>query len=468
MHPAESWTFLLSGRSGSGDTEGLIMCIDPTPTRLATAVVLLASVSGAAHALDARSLSLGGSAIANGEGAPGAFANPASLMAMQRRGEKVHVSLGVALETRDDAGVYDIANDRDNETLEEDIDAAVAEIDFSTAEPDCLDDPTVACLEDLDGLGVLSARALDILDSVDRSDISGQATAALGLAFSNTPYPFAIHLQARGTGRGRVEASDADRVYFAQFASTLADASLTRAEIEATGALTLEIDEDRRTGTITVVSPEDQLTSGIEGGGLVRMTLGASIARTVTIKGHDVDIGITPKLSSLLAQGVETTLDEEFGDGQSSEDRFADSEVSDTSFSVDLGGSMRLSTHPIRLAAVLRNVIPESIETSEGVVFETGPQLVVGGAWSREIFTVNADLALNEADVDSFPTQVFALGGEVTKGPFALRAGINHDFARTESRTGLSLGLGLGPLEIGARASAIEHLQAGAQVSLTF
>jgi len=433
---------------------------------LAVIATLVVTASGAAHAVDARALGLGGSVIADGEGAPGALANPAALMAMQRRGERYHFAFGMSVETRDDAGLIDIADDEANRTLEDDIERAVEEIDLSDVTCVPFEDSTrdSICLDGLDTLSTLSARALDILDSVDGENFSAQVDTGVGLAFTGTPYPFALHLTARGTGRGKLTATDADRTYFEEFENVLADGELTRGEIEDTAALS--IDTEGR--TVDVVRPEEVLASDLEGGTLARVTLGASIATTLDIGGFAVDVGVTPKLSSIVAYGVNSTLADEFEEGQSSSERLDDSEVEDSSFTFDVGGSLMLSRVPIRVAAVLRNVVPESTETREGVLFETDPQLVIGGAFERDAYTLNADLALNEADIDSFPTQVFAFGAEHARGAFALRGGLNHDFARSEAATGLSLGLGLGPLEIGARLAGIEHAQAGLQLSLSF
>ena len=59
---------------------------------LRTLPVVLTTILLSTPALssDARSIALGGSAIANAKGAHGAMENPASMMAMQRAGERYH------------------------------------------------------------------------------------------------------------------------------------------------------------------------------------------------------------------------------------------------------------------------------------------------------------------------------------------------------------------------------------------
>ena len=396
----------------------------------------------------------------------GALANPAALMDLQRRDQTFHFRLGASVDVRDDAGLYDIGTDDANEDLKSDIEDAIDEIDVQNVACDvtgAVADETV-CLDGLDSLSALATRARDILARVDGRSSDAQATFDLGFAFTKSTYPFALHLQARATGRGRLDASEGDRAYFDTFEATLADARLTYGEITDNP----EFAFDENGTSVDVARPEDVLTSPASGGYLARVTIGASVAATVDVKGHPVDIGVTPKLSSLIASGIRTSLDTEFDDGMTTTDRLDASEVDDTSFTFDLGAATALAGHPVRLAAVLRNVVPESVTSAEGFEFESTPQLVVGGAYALSAVTLNADLALNEADVDSFATQPLALGAEVDLGLVALRGGLSVDLARDDAGAAISLGFGLGPLQVGARTGGFEQLQAGAQLSYSF
>lgn len=445
-----------------------------TRTLLATAIVTSIGLN-TAQASDARSIALGGSVIANGKGAPGALANPASLMRMQRDGQRMHFSFGSSVKVRDDAGLVDIAEDDANTGIIDDIENEVNAIDFADLtcdDPQTLnEDDNPVCLENLESLSALSTRAIELLDDVDNDDVRGQATLALGTAFTGVTYPFALHLSARATGAGKMDVSDEDFAYFGEFDTALADAELSYVEITDSPVFSSERSDpnDPRTEQLRVVKPEDVVTSNGEGGYMTRISLGASLATTVSVGGVSVDIGVTPRLSQLQAYGLDVELADEF-DPASEDlgDRFEESEVSETAFTFDVGGGMTLSKAPVRLAAVLRTVIPESIETDDGISFDTTPQLVVGGAFDKSFYTLNADLALNEAEVDSFPTQLLALGAELRAGPAAFRFGVNHDMARDEEPTGISLGLGLGPVDFAARASGMQYLHAGLQLSLSF
>jgi len=442
----------------------------PSPTRLVVALVCLSGANGAAHALDVRALSLGGSVVADGEGVPGAISNPAALMAMQRRGETTHLSIGFGAETRDPGGLLEAAREDDNQGLLDDLEREIDAIDLR--EVSCVpedrgsfpanDDP---CLDGLGALSELSGRALSIADPADGEVTAVQGGADTGVAFTGHAYPFALHLRTRATGRGRIDVTDDDRAYLRRIEDTLADGVLSYGEILESAEFSLDTDARR----IGVLQPEEVLESRGEGGYVVRVTFAASVATSVELGGRTIDIGVTPKLSNYTAGGVGTSVADELDDETASiADRLEDNEESGSSFTFDIGASTALASLPIRLAAVVRNVVPESIETPTGLEFETTAQLIVGGAIERGPLTFNADLALNEADIDGLPTQVIALGAQFERGPLALRAGLNQETARASEATALSLGLGLGPLELGMRAAGIEETYGGVQLSFTF
>jgi len=204
-------------------------------------------------------------------------------------------------------------------------------------------------------------------------------------------------------------------------------------------------------------------------GALVRAQLGVSLATTLTVAGRAIDVGLTPKLSSLVARNLRVNVRDEFRDDlPTASSRFEESEVQESSFTMDIGGSMALQRAPIQIAAVIRNLIPESITTLEGFEFETTPQLIVGGAFQREMFTVSGEIALNKAKQDNFESQKMGLGVEFGTQLLSLRGGIGHDSARPIDKTTVRMGFGLGPLEVGASVHGRDSLELGAQLAFSF
>lgn len=430
-----------------------------------TLIITALSVATApALAADARSLALGGSAIANGVGVHGALENPASMLRMQREGQRLHLRIGTSVEFRDSAELVNTL--KDNEDLAGDIDDEITRLSGSTLTCDPLTATSdTSCLSGTELLGDLSSRVLDILNLADDETIDAQLDVDLGLAFTAQVFPFAVHLHASGTAAGTPEISDGDKSYVGDLANVLSDDSLTYSELQSTLPLTI----DAINQSLDVDTPEEVVTSTVEGSYLLRTQLGVSVGTTLAIAGTAVDFGVTPKLSSLTASSDRIEVSDEFDDNSPTlEDRFEANEVEGNSFTFDVGASAAVNNLPIRVAAVLRNMIPESIKTDAGFEFETTPQLIVGGVYQQGMVSVTADLALNEAKIDNFETQVMAIGVEFGNRLFAIRGGISHENARKDAATALSLGAGLGPLQIGARLAGVEELQASAQLSFSF
>ena len=441
--------------------------------KLATAAAVLCTGANAANASDARSIALGGSVIANGKGVHGALSNPASLMAMQRRGELAHLRFGVTAELRDAGNTIDILTDSDNDNLIDDIEQ---EIDDLIGQPITCD-PRVGfgsgddiCISGTQGLSDVAGQILDIMNAVDEEELEGYVATDLGMAYTRSSIPFAINLRGSVTASGTLDVADGDLAYVSEINTLLDDDSLTKDELESASFL----DIDEANNSFVIIEPEDILESDGSGGGVIRTQLGVSLAKTIAVSGNAIDIGITPKISSLTASSVDIGLDEEFEDDtESAADRFDDNEVSETTFTVDVGASVRLKRAPVRLAAVIYNLIPESITTpstatTDGIEFETTAQFVVGAQYQRGLLSLTGDIALNEAKQDNFETQKMGVGVEYGTRLLAVRAGIAHDAARTADATSLTLGLGLGALDIGGRITDTEGLEAGLQLSFTF
>lgn len=434
--------------------------------QLTAIAVTAATFASPSWSSDARALALGGSAIAHGQGAHGAFENPASMMAMKRAGQKVHFRFGVSAEIRDTGSSINTLTDDANENLINDIETQIDVLSTSTIDCDPIfgsaDD---VCVDGTQPLADLSTRLLNILDLVDGETIDTQGNVDLGLAFTKGAIPVAFSLHISATAAGQPAIAEGDRAYVQEFENLLDNDVLTLGEAQTSSFLTV----DALGIPLGVQQPEDILTSQAQGSALLRTQLGISFASTFSVGGLIVDAGVTPKFSSLRAYSASIQISDEFDNNVPSiEDRLEDSEVTESSFTFDVGGSLAMNKIPLRIAAVLRNVVPETIQTNEGFEFETSPQLIVGALLHRGRLSITADIALNEAKVDNFDTQKIAVGVELATKLLAIRGGLSHDAARTEDTTALSLGFGLGPLQIGGRLTGTESLEAGAQLSYSF
>ncbi len=359
---------------------------------LTTGLLLGLTTVHNAFALDARSIALGGSAISNGEGVHGALENPASLMTMQNAGKRGAFHIGGSIDLRDSADVVGIVDD--NKDLRQDFETEIDQVSGQTLGCDILTaTATTVCLTDTAELGDLSARVLDILNQVDGEGVDGQATGDFGLAITSKQIPFAVHLRVMGTALGTPNIAESDKDYTSVIAETLQDGNLTFGEITDN----LEYAVNTNGTTLELVSPENTLQSEGDAAAIIRTQLGVSLARTFTLGNRDYDMGITPKVSRYIAGYINVNVADQFDDDtESLADLFNDSEVEGSSVTFDYGISTDLPNQPIRLSAVIQNVIGESINI-DNYSFETTPQLIVGGSYQLGNARFNADLALNEA-----------------------------------------------------------------------
>lgn len=429
------------------------------------ATCLSSFICSSALALDARTAALGGSAIANGQGVYGALDNPASLMKTSKGEKALHLHLGASTDVRDNARIAETAIDEKSlpDDIQDELDA------LENLEVTCgiqAEDDDV-CLSGLKGVADLSERILDILERFDQQPLNLTATANFGVAYSALKYPVALHYNVSATGAATTFVADSDKDYLNTFIDVLGDerGELTFGELNE--SVPLNISENGQ--TVSVQQPEDVLQTEGEGSVLTREQLGISVATSVDIRGHSVDLGMTPKFSELKAASIKTAISEYYEDGGDAlVDRFESNEAVTTTWNIDLGASTKLKDKPITVSAVIRNLKKETITTKEDFTFTTTPQLITGAAFSLSKATISADIALNKAKTDNMESQIMAIGVESVGRIFVARAGISHDTARKKDTTALSLGFSVGPLHIGGRLTSQNAAQAGAQLAFSF
>jgi len=204
-----------------------------------------------ALAQDARSLALGGSSIANGQGIQGTLANPSALMRYKREGQKGHLHMGAYADFRDDAELSDTL--KDEEDLIDDLDAEIDRISNSTLTCNIITATNdTECLSGTQLLGELSARVLNVVNTVDGEALTANASALLGAGYSQWNIPVAFFVKASATGAGVPDIADSDRDYISTFVDVLSDDSLTFGELQNSVPLDIDIANQ----TLEVTPPE--------------------------------------------------------------------------------------------------------------------------------------------------------------------------------------------------------------------
>ena len=444
----------------------------PSKFLQAISVTTLTLIAGSTSANEARSIALGGSAITYGRGVPGIFANPATLMHLNRKNRNVHLRFGGAVDFRDPGTLFDSVFEKSD--LINDIENATDTLANSPVTCISLDiSSDTSCLSGTEELGQDFESLVGEINSVSEQPIELIADARAGFGYTGGVVPFAFHFGFSIVVAGELIASDNDIEYVTVLQDALIDGELTVGDILDTAVAggTQLIDlNSALDGTLDVADPEDVLTSEFEGTRTDRQQFGVSFGFSIPVAGRSLDIGITPKISSITTFRAEGLIATEFDETTPSIDEdFSNSETTTTTFTADIGGTYSI-TDSLAVSSVLRNLITETADTSnDSFKVETTPQLIVGGVYEFSRFlAINADVALNSAERDGVETQPLALGVEFGRGNYSLRGGVSVDNGRTEEETALTLGFGLGPLQVGSRISSLKAIQAGAQLSFSF
>jgi len=436
---------------------------------ISLAFAMLALATTPAVANDARSIALGGLAVTNGQGVHGVAANPATLMHLKRKGRHKHLRFGAAADFRDPGEFVQTAIDNSN--LANDITTNIEDVSDSTLQ--CVTSTATAdtvCLDGTEGIGENFQNILDILRQINLKPMEVLADATGGIGLTQTSTPVAVHFSYSLVAAGEIGLSANDISYLEVLSDALIDGELTIEDIANSfveGTQILSLNDNLQ--TVEVARPEDFLTSRFGGNRLDRRQLAISLARTLNLGQHKIDIGVTPKFSSVTTFRAAGSVASEFDTSTPSiADDFKNAETNTSSFTLDVGATYLLNKN-FGISAVARNLIPENIQSGfDGFVFETTPQFILGTSFFISSLKINADAAVNAAKKDGVLTQPFSLGAELGQGAFSLRGGISIDDGRRADKAAATLGFGLGPLQVGARISSLNAIQASVQLSYSF
>lgn len=403
---------------------------------LATALAAMTgqALAGVPKFLDARAFAMGGVGVTSARPAASSFYNPALLAVEQK--EKSD-SFGMLLPSlnvvaRDEDELIDTADDFEQDYLtpfEEAID------NFDTSSP-----ATIQASND-----ELAKQAVRLNDEMERIN-NDQALIEAGLGFS-----FQIPAQDLGIG---VFVSTTARI-----AATLSyrDQSLLE-EIIAVATDPNPLNRYTDPNDIPYDLSEEDLQSTVRGVGAASAQAGVNLARNFEFGGHQVALGVSPKVVDFRAYDFSYRADS-FDDFDS--DELKETKVSKNGFNFDLGAAAFLDRDKRWLAGLaIINVLPMKVQTKgttipandisteevdvPGLKVELKPVVTAGLSYAGDAYVVAADVdltktkpLLNEDDV-----QYLGLGAEYDFfETFQLRAGARHNIAGS-ANTLLSAGFG--------------------------
>jgi len=426
--------------------------------------------SANASATDARAIALGGSAISLGRGVHGVWSNPATLMHLSRQKDGLHLRLSATADVRDPGEFFESA--LDNQDIVEEITNNLSMLESNTLA--CIStDATLesVCIQNTQGIGEDFQNIVSIARTVNQRPFEILAQAQSGIAISNSRIPIAIHFNYGFAAAGEVATTQNDIEYLTLLQEVLIDGELTLGDITNSliaGQQILSINPNS-SNFLEIDQPQDVLTSVFGGTQLERRQIGISLGYEFTLAGKQVDIGITPKFSSLTTKRASNMIAAEFdATTPNITELFRESEVSTTTFTIDAGATYAVNDK-FSISLVGRNLIPERADTIlPSFTISTTPQFITGVSFQHGSITYNADAALNTAEQDGVITQPFSVGAELGRGNYSLRIGGSIDTGRITDKAAFNFGFGLGPLQVGARVSSLNAIQAGAQLSYSF
>lgn len=416
-------------------------------THLAAAVVM-AAITTHANAVtfgapDARSLGMGGVGAASADATNAHYYNPALLATKQK----------TKLFTADAMGTLIVADSDDLFTSGTEF----ADNDYIGAWLTALDQFQTAIGTGIpanittakNNFLVANANLNSGLDSISGKPVTAAGNASAVLAIPNKPYSIAVSTGAWVDGGMVAEYTDADRQTLLDTQTAVSNCDpgtpATCSGVTAIGVPTFSTNFQLRAAFVKETS--------------------VTIAKKQTIMGHDLVVGITPKLQMI------DTIDKKFAGNATSSFSLslADGLKSYTGVNVDLGVAKMLG-NGLRTGIVVKNLLPMSYDTVLGNTIKIGPAIRTGAAYKSKRLTAGIDLDLlpNDPAGAGSTNQYLAMGAELDLWILKGRAGYRYDIANSaNSMSTFGIGFNLFIAHIDAAlAVGGQGLSGGAQLGV--
>ncbi|WP_263064759.1 conjugal transfer protein TraF [Dickeya dadantii] len=283
-------------------------------------------------------------------------------------------------------------------------------------------------------------------------DISGKggsadAAASTTIAVPNATLPFAFTAKAWGVASAKAVVTDRDLAYLD---SVIAGRTPTSVDLNS-------------------------LTSRADGAGAIVTEYGISAAKSFSLAGKTVSVGMTPKLQQVELYNYNVGIN----NYSSSDFRNGEFKNSESGANVDVGVAIDLTPN-WTVGLVGQNLMARSIDSKEvnGIkrTFEIRPQGTVGTAWTNGTVTLATDVDLTPASgfAGEKKNQYAAVGAELNAWNCAqLRAGYRANL-KDSDKSLITAGIGLSPFNLvhldltGMIGTSSNTYGAAAKLSFTF
>lgn len=369
-------------------------------------VLLWASISGAGTAFgvyDARTLGMGGAAVASADTSNAQFYNAALLAFNEEIEERTRDSrlLLPLLSPQLSKSAFDV-----EEIVSDDLGQDMSRtVDAFNVSPGA---------ESAQAVIDASATLDRAVRRVDDEDVFGDVYAGFAITEPGKQQGAAFFLGVRLIGGGAAEVSDEDLDLLDDYqegllfvASNGEQGSAQPQLFDTNGAL---------------LDPVDSITSSTEATGVAITELGVSIAQQTRLFGHDVAAGVSFKMTDVRTfEDVERLIDDRIDIDSNEESRVR--------FNLDAGLAKNFGDR-WRVGLAVKDVIPYSYKTTLGTSVKLRPRPRLGVAYQAGSvqFAADADLIANEPLGNERETQEAAVGAEwAPTAMLRLRAGFRSD-----------------------------------------
>ncbi len=331
------------------------------------------------------SYALGGTGVSSASGANAGFFNPALLAVNEAEKATLLPTAVLGFRYFDRDNVLDSVYRYQDMAVEQSYDEVLADFKAGNYVDDDPVESRKLIAEEADGI---RRRFLDMADK----PMQQESMLAMVVAISHDKLNMSFSLSRKMLGGALIEIAENDLTELERMVEEAADGELLRSDF--------------------AVDPEEGVSSGLfgsagfasqfRGRGLKTTELGLSIAGNYTVAGHDIAIGITPRL--ILATSFDYVKRVGVADFETGLGR-----KNSTAFDVDLGAAKSYS-NGWRAGVAIKNLIGQKYKTRLGNKIRIRPQMRVGVSRTMKWVAVAVDLDLNKSESLGFDSQTQYLG----------------------------------------------------------
>jgi len=433
---------------------------------LLAAALSAAAISPLAHAapyapFDVRAAGMGGTGVASAKTASAALFNPAMLSA-QVEGDRFQFVLGAGATVADEDGMFDQFDEL--QTTIEAMDQLInTDLGALTLVVGVGYQPGTTQHTVLNQVYSTTSTLVDQMNKINNDNLIAGMGSGVGFGVASKKVGVGVFATATGNAIVTPQVSAIDTSRLANYVSVIAPdpvtqrIGITAAEIAANSQfLNLLLGSGGSASTVTLDDFDPQ--SSANGMAVALAEYGVSFSHEFVMDGGGaLSVGITPKSVQVVTYDYTANLD-----------TFEDSDIdtqekTEDLFDVDLGLVYKPSPSSAwQVGLVAKHLVGGEFETLPNVASGALPQTVeiatqvragIARMTNRTTLALDLDLVENEGVRAGSATQFLAFGAEYDLKMLQLRAGYRANLADSDVSDVATLGLGLGPVDIGAMAN---------------